>query len=146
MNGSGSGSQLTLQLGVFPSFTETQRYWYGVLRASGFRDAECGYVDGALRTQVTVGDRVSYEARSEYYRLASYWARWGRFPSPLERLIWSLHAEGHTMREIAASASVCAMAAPRRVYLHDVHATIARHRRRMLARAQRRNTKPDTDV
>lgn len=126
--------QFRLRLGELPTYEETRRLWYAILKSTGFRDLECGNdPDGMLRTTFTPPDsRDEYEEHAEYYRLASIYADRRKWPSGFERLVWRLHSEGHTVREIVAM-SASEMPAET-TYIKRIHEVIARHRRIMLSR------------
>jgi glycerophosphoryl diester phosphodiesterase len=129
--------QLALPL-AGPSLRETQDYWYRVLEESGFADAECGHRDACLRTTATVPDRLTWEARQEYYRQAEQYARTGRFSSRLESLVWRLHAQGLSVRQITVHASLSRVISPLNVYLKHVQDIVARHRELMRRRRHAR--------
>ena len=86
------------------SFKKLQDEWYAKLKATGFNDIEEGTKlkdyhstnwnnqEAAFRKQVT----------EDYYDKAMEIFRRYRFKNPKERLVWLLHAQGHTVRDIEA--------------------------------------------
>lgn len=128
--------QLRLKLGVLPTLKETQALWYAILRATGFRDLECGTdPDGMLRTTFTPpASAAEYREHAEYFRLAERYlrsvTRAKTWPTEQERLVWQLHSEGLSIREIVAQAS----AEMPRYYigLAKAHEIVSRHRRVVL--------------
>ena len=128
--------QLKLALGVLPTLRETQRLWYAILKATGFRDLECGTdPDGMLRTTFTAPATMQeYREHAEYYRLAERHlrrvTRAKAWPSRYEREVWYLHSEGLSIREIVAKVT---STMPRHSSgIAKVHEIVARHRRAAL--------------
>jgi hypothetical protein len=92
-------------------FKALKAKWYGKLHKSGFDDIE--HDEEHLKrnasepfTSKTRGRRyrdkqVYFESREEYYRLAGRFLNEHKFSDKKEELIWSLHSEGMSIREIA---------------------------------------------
>lgn len=86
-------------------FKKLQRKWYAKAKASGFQDIERNEDELHSLTSYAGNNRYNpprREAWTEYYRLAGQFLNEWKFESASERLIWELHAEGYTIREIAA--------------------------------------------
>lgn len=83
-------------------FETLRAEWYGKLKDSGFKDIENkrGSVGrGAPRVDNIV--QVQQEAILEYYSMARQFLVEHEFTSDSEKLIWSLHAEGDSARDIS---------------------------------------------
>lgn len=89
-------------------FKEIQKHWYQKLAEAGFKDIESPttkWLPGTFwhsshfRTQYTPD---AFEAKEEYYRLASQFLFSYKFKTFREKVIWKFHSEGISVREIAA--------------------------------------------
>lgn len=79
--------------------------WYKKLKNSGFDDIE--NEDGRLRTGANnnienIQTVDSFENRQEYYRLVGHFLHEHQFKSAFDRIVWQLHGEGKSTREIVA--------------------------------------------
>ncbi len=89
-------------------FKNLKKEWDLKLAASGFEDIEAN--DGQLKTwnrlrfttQFFQRGTQFFEAKAEYYRIAGQFLYDHKFKNAREKLIWTLHAEGLSLREIAA--------------------------------------------
>lgn len=90
-------------------FQKLQAKWYSKLKREGFEDIEYGedsikrcVPDAVSRT--TRNDYedmlVTYQSREEYYRLAGQFFYEHAFDNRKEQLIWELHKDGISMRDI----------------------------------------------
>jgi hypothetical protein len=95
------------------NFKKLQDRWTKKLEDSGFVDIEqpehfkSGVPDGALKTWVgrkyskpSAPDIETLQEREEYYRLAGQFLWSHKFSSGAERLIWELHSNGKSIRNI----------------------------------------------
>ncbi len=87
-------------------FKDLQKKWYKRLEKSGFTDIE--QEDGNLKVWESRAFQNRYdpnksEAHTEYYRLAGQFFYDYIFNNKRDSLIWKMHAEGATSREIAAT-------------------------------------------
>ncbi len=89
-------------------FKSLQRSWYEKLSQSGFNDIENSkYEVSQLKDWHCVYFQIrhtpeSFEAKQEYYRLATAFFNTHDFQSEQDKQIWLLHADGYSIREIAA--------------------------------------------
>lgn len=81
---------------------ELQKVWYAKLKEHGFKDLEDS--EGRLKVYSATpsgpqGVRSAAEAemRKNYYREASMAVYDHRFSHKLDKTVWALHAEGHTI-------------------------------------------------
>lgn len=95
-----------------PKFKQLQKIWYQKLKDSGFNDAEDttnedGYMlvwhSSYFYSRYTP---ETYKEKQDYYRLASSFTSLYEFISQQERDIWNLHAEGQSLRTIAAHSNL----------------------------------------
>lgn len=91
-----------------------QKLWYSKLKADGFEDIEQEngmlkewsskfYTSQFKETNGTKAEDkipINY-AKAEYYRLAEHFLNSHKFKNRLESLIWNLHSQGMSFREIA---------------------------------------------
>lgn len=91
-------------------FLALQAKWYGKLKKSGFKDAEqdedhlkvwsSRLFNGTVNGQQFTQKRSYYESREDYYRLAGWFLNEYPFKTPKDKLIWQLHSEGISIRNI----------------------------------------------
>ncbi len=84
-------------------FKALQKKWYGKLKAEEFNDIE--QADGNLKTWASSAfshnfNETLFEAKETYYRLARQFLHSHPFQDKKEHLIWSLHSEGVSVRNI----------------------------------------------
>lgn len=89
------------------NFIQLQKEWYKRLKDSGFNDLESfdteGQPNDLLKTDVRIDTKKSvniYQAKQDYYRFAGQFLYDYNWQNALERLIWELHSEGFSSREI----------------------------------------------
>lgn len=90
------------------------KIWYDKIKSEGFEDIE--QADGRLKSwssrfytsqfKESNGTRhqdkiVINEAKAEYYRLAEHFLYSHKFKTNTEKAIWTLNADGYSVREIA---------------------------------------------
>jgi hypothetical protein len=80
-----------------------QRKWYRILKNKGFDDIE---ENGNLKDFdstyfVYKYNKVTFEAKEKYYRLARHMLVNYHFDNILEKRVWELHSHGMTYVEIA---------------------------------------------
>lgn len=80
--------------------------WYGKLAKSGFEDIEdnLGYNNVNRHHASDFGrqDAELVAIKQEYYYLATQYLHANTFKVAFDRKVWELHAEGETVRSIAA--------------------------------------------
>lgn len=88
-------------------FKKLQKLWYEKIEKKGFNDIEYtdSNGDGHLRFSDSCYfhdnyNEITSEAKEEYYRLAGQFLNEHEFSSKLEKMIWELHAEGVSLRNI----------------------------------------------
>lgn len=84
-------------------YVELRRKWYGKLKKEGFDDIE--QLDGNLKTWVSSEFTRNYDAnfakaKEDYYRLAGQFLHRYHFKDKKEQLIWELHSQGVSIRDI----------------------------------------------
>lgn len=90
-----------------PEFRKLQRDWYKKLKEDGFEDIEdTNSKEEFLKEWHSSSfqlshDPATFEAKQEYFYLATKFLSSYQFPTEVERIIWTLHAEGKSLREIA---------------------------------------------
>lgn len=107
-------------------FQKLQKQWYKKLEKTGFKDAE--QEDGNLKVWESsyFSSRYSegaFSAKEDYYRLAGQFLHSHKFETPKEQRIWSLHAEGKSIRTIAKEL---------KTYPQKIHAIIQRLSKEMV--------------
>lgn len=90
-----------------PDLKTLQDEWYARLKAEGFNDIE----DTNSPRQMLKSwhstlfihrfDKERFNARQQYFEMATHFLHSFKFASALERHIWELHADGKSLREIA---------------------------------------------
>ncbi len=93
-----------------------QKEWYEKLRKEGFKDIERHDWDDSsgfglkrfdsfhfIDTRYGDIDKDSFQAKSEYFRLATHFLNEHTFEDPLDRYIWEMHSEGKSIRDIEKS-------------------------------------------
>lgn len=89
-------------------FKKLESIWYAKAARSGFRDIEnkSGRMDTdkALNNIVTKYTQTTYKAKEDYYRLAGQFLNDYAFKTKLERLVWEMHSEGVSIRNIVLAA------------------------------------------
>lgn len=90
---------------VDPQTKALQKKWYAKLKKEGFEDLE----DAREQLIEYHGSRFGSESvqitkniTEEYYRVAGHFLHDWDFKTATEKVIWSLHADGQTVRDIAA--------------------------------------------
>lgn len=119
-----------------PEFLALNAEWSKKLKENGFGDAENNHpTNPYLNEWESVYFQIRYhpqdfEAKRRYFELASQFLHTYRFKKSIERKIWSLHAEGVSVRVSAVRLGIDR---------NKVHNTILALRKIML----RRNNKDD---
>ena len=114
-------------------FQSLHKAWTQKLEAEGFKDIEESTAAGEmLKTWDSHYFASRYEpdifsARQEYFELAERYIKTGYFESDLEKRVWTLHAKGHYLREIARMLRT----KNNHINKDNVHAIVARVRSRM---------------
>lgn len=80
--------------------------WYAKAKKAGFDDIEQNdererlkkWHSGYLQSRYTP---AAYEAKEQYFRLASHLLEHGAFDNKRHKRIWGMHADGATIKEIA---------------------------------------------
>lgn len=89
-------------------FQKLQEHWYKKLKESGFEDIESS--DGRLKEYSSTlkgnpnkvfTQNGGWEAKEEYYRMASHFLLEHKFKTNLEQVIWEYHTNGIGVRDIA---------------------------------------------
>lgn len=83
--------------------TDLKKKWEDKLKKSGFIDIE--QPDGNLKTWDSLNFQKNYnsitsEAKQEYYRMAGHFLYENEWDTKEERLVWSLHSQGVSIRHI----------------------------------------------
>jgi hypothetical protein len=121
-------------------FKSLKSKWYKKLAKSGFEDIEgneeyFNASDTFTRHSSRYRDSVQrFEAKQEYYRLAGHFLYDHKFSSTLEKMIWQLHSEGLSIREITKKLQ------DRNVATHKnkVHETLQQLKTIMVAKCNQR--------
>jgi hypothetical protein len=101
------------------AFQKLQAEWYAKLKETGFTDIEAsGRLPEIDYRNATIRDREAIQA---YFTVAGAYVHSGHFEQNEHLDVWLLHAEGLSVREIAAKLDIDRNA---------VHAVIKEHRRR----------------
>lgn len=88
-------------------FKKLRKYWYEKLRSEGFQDIETdsGHLiesHSAYQFSRRISFKsISYESTRDYFFWAESQLLLGKFQSESDKLIWKLHSDGRTTREIA---------------------------------------------
>lgn len=80
-------------------FQALQKKWYSKLSRSGFEDIEDS--EGRLIRWSNKATTVYRDSQAEYYRWAAQCIHDQKFPSRIDKKIWTLHASGMTEVAIA---------------------------------------------
>jgi hypothetical protein len=85
-------------------FKVLQKYWYELLRDTGFKDIE--NTEGLLKEWDFNFFRmrfnaIQYEATKSYYDQARHLLHTFEFKNEMEKAIWELHCEGLSERKIS---------------------------------------------
>lgn len=90
------------------TLSELKRIWYAKLAKSGFEDIEVPDSKNELLKRWHAADfakraqtPATFFAKQEYFIKATEFLNWYKFASKKELKIWTLHANGATLREIA---------------------------------------------
>jgi hypothetical protein len=90
-------------------FERVQKEWYGKLAKEGFRDCEDPGPQRFLKEwhsfKFLGTDPVVRQAAEEYWDDAQGFLRTHKFDRPIERIVWALHCEGKSQREIEKAIS-----------------------------------------
>lgn len=96
------------------AFKKLKKEWYRKLKKEGFVDIEkaehslgpfysCARrFDVGSRDEVAEVTNLKYDAKEEYYRLAEHFLNEFEFDNKIEKIIWTMHTEGKTIREISS--------------------------------------------
>ena len=114
-------------------FRDLQKKWYGKLKKAEFKDIE--RPDGTLELWTcsffkTRYNETLFSAKEEYYRLASQLLHSHSFQDKKEMLMWQMHSEGISVRNIVKTLK----AKKFKVSKDTVHAVIKRLANLMLKR------------
>ncbi len=82
------------------SFKAVQKEWYVKLEASGFEDIEKGELDTVIRPQIIKTQTNQSVGGLNYYEFCQTILRAFRFKKQIHRVIFSLHSEGLSERDI----------------------------------------------
>lgn len=87
-------------------FKQVQDHWYAKLKKEGFKDIERdGYLNWHSSSQALqsyMNNRLAgIEAKINYYRIAGFFLNDYPFDTLRDKLIWSQHAEGESIRNIS---------------------------------------------
>lgn len=85
-------------------FEALRAKWYAKLKKDEFDDIE--QLDGQLKVHSqriirAQENKVAHEAKVDYYRLAGQFLHEYQFKRGLDKFIWSRHADGVSLRDIA---------------------------------------------
>lgn len=88
--------------------TEYERvrdHWYKKLENEGFKDIEHhdGSINIGLPRSVNWSDEELRQITQDYYCMAYHFLNQYQFEDELERIVWEYHAEGLSVRDIAAT-------------------------------------------
>lgn len=88
-------------------FLALQKTWYNKLAAKGFQDIENSNDSLRLYHSEYFADPrrhspISVEARENYFRIAGQFYNDHKFENAWDKEVWGMHAEGLSIREIAA--------------------------------------------
>ena len=85
------------------NFKELQKKWYKKLKDAGFHDVEqeSWYMDRLAPSKSYENAVERFNSREEYYRLAGQFLHSYKFESNLDKLVWTYHSDGLSVREIA---------------------------------------------
>lgn len=93
------------------TFKEIQARWYAILKTSGFQDAEDSKHD--LRPLITWHslkwqkiDPERFKAKRDYFNQAERFLATYDFETDEHKIIWLLHSEGLSVREIEYEISI----------------------------------------
>lgn len=84
-------------------FQALSKIWELKLKDSGFIDAESRYGNIKTREAVSTYGKATpleRETRQEYFRILGKLTNETKFKNELERLVMTLHSEGHTIKDI----------------------------------------------
>lgn len=91
-------------------FKRLEKLWYKKLEKSGFEDLErgSGSQDKPLRSVsadefnlfLNRTQHGGFHFKQEYYRIAGHFLHDNRFESKFDKKVWSLHAQGISIRKI----------------------------------------------
>ncbi len=81
-------------------FKELQKSWYGKLKDSGFNDVENFENENMIQPEIFKVDKVQSFGGSEYYDFCQAVLREYNFERHVDQLIFELHTEGKSVREI----------------------------------------------
>src|ERR1035437_3122878 len=88
-----------------PQFKKLQEKWYKKLADSGFVDAESdedhlkrweGHAFAKSRYQI-----ATFESKQKYFALAGQFLNEKKFETKKDRMIWEMHSEGKSTRDIS---------------------------------------------
>ncbi len=83
------------------SFAKTKKEWDAKLKTVGFEDIEATD-NGIVRPQIFTTKKVQYDGGEVYYDFCQRLLRDFPFKQDRDRLIFELHAEGKSLRNIEA--------------------------------------------
>lgn len=87
-------------------YQKLQKFWYAKLEKQGFYDIEHADEFRTMKSWAArPGNVMKQPARvaseQEYYRVAGHFLNEYEFNTKVDRMVWELHAEGKSIREIA---------------------------------------------
>jgi hypothetical protein len=83
-----------------PEFKKLQAEWAQKLADSGFQDIEKGELDTVIRPQIIKTQKNQYIGGTDYFTFCQEILRLFRFKKEIHRIIFSLHSEGMSERDI----------------------------------------------
>lgn len=85
-------------------FKALEKKWYSKLKNDGFSDIERNdkrnLKTDPLENIFHFYDEAAFERKEEYYRLAGQFLHEHKFKSAADRLVWDLHSQGMSIRNI----------------------------------------------
>ena len=95
-------------------FKDLQKKWYSKLKEEGFKEIEDTNSDKEfIKTwdskYFSIKYKASpdaYEAKAEYYRAATSFLESHQFKDVIEKEVWSMHAEGFSLRDTATELKI----------------------------------------
>jgi hypothetical protein len=91
------------------AFRDLEKKWYDKLADKGFKDLErrnkWGREEGRLKTDPLENiphfyNVEQFQIKEEYYRMAGQFLHEYKFKTALERIIWDMHTQGISVRNI----------------------------------------------
>ncbi len=109
---------------------DLQAEWYAKAKEAGFKDIESQLTD---RLSSSINQRLNplWEVKQEYYRKAGWFVYEYQFADEFDRIVWTYHAEGISVRNIVDLLKKAGLDKKRPVYRGRVWLTINRLRKKM---------------